>query len=186
MNLDLILEVLTLSDFIQIVGILISLLTSIVAIAISIFTLRQNSKMIEESTRPVIAIYSKYSQDFLYIVIKNHGSSPARIRKLTCSHSFADEETTTRESGDIFEKYQNSLLAPGSCCLCPLHGNKLQAEQLDFYIEYSSSSRTYRDNFSVCWKAECCFPNIYSSGKTELDYLKIIANTLEDEVKSNL
>lgn len=49
----------TISDVIQIIGILASLITSILAIVISVLTLKQNSKMIEESTRPYVAIYSK-------------------------------------------------------------------------------------------------------------------------------
>ena len=50
------------SDIIQICGIIASLLTSIIAIVISLVTLLQNSKMIENATRPYITIYFDYSQ----------------------------------------------------------------------------------------------------------------------------
>ena len=48
---------LTVSDVIEIVGIIASLITSIVAIAISVKTLKQNSRMIEDSTRPYVSVY---------------------------------------------------------------------------------------------------------------------------------
>lgn len=49
------------SDIIEIVSIFISLLTSLTAIAISVKSLKQNAKMIEESTRPYITVYFAYT-----------------------------------------------------------------------------------------------------------------------------
>ena len=43
---------LTTSDVIDLIGIFASLFIGVIAIIISILSLRQNSKMIEESTRP--------------------------------------------------------------------------------------------------------------------------------------
>lgn len=60
----------TWSDIIEIAGIIASTITSIIAIAISVKTLRQNNKMLEESTRPNIQIYSIYSDTIVYIMIK--------------------------------------------------------------------------------------------------------------------
>ena len=50
---------LTTTDYVQIIGIILSFLIGIIAIVISIATLKQNNKMIEESTRPFICIYTK-------------------------------------------------------------------------------------------------------------------------------
>ena len=47
------------SDVIEILGIIASLITSVIAIVISVKTLHQNSQMIEESTRPYIVVYSQ-------------------------------------------------------------------------------------------------------------------------------
>lgn len=77
-----ILESLNVSDVIELIGIFASLITSIIAIKISLMTLRQNSKMIEESTRPYIGIYGTYTfvkEVSYYIVVKNFGASSARI-----------------------------------------------------------------------------------------------------------
>lgn len=61
------------SDIIQLFGIIASLITSIVAITISLVTLRQNSKMIEDASRPIISIYGESinpGSPVFYIVIK--------------------------------------------------------------------------------------------------------------------
>ena len=55
------------SDIIEIIGIIASTTVSIVAIVISLITLKQNNKMIEESTRPVISIYSRYFDQKLWL-----------------------------------------------------------------------------------------------------------------------
>lgn len=50
---------------------LITAITSIVAVVISVFTLKQNSEMIENSTRPYIGIYglSVFIVDRTYYII---------------------------------------------------------------------------------------------------------------------
>lgn len=55
---------LTTSDVIDLIGIFASLFIGVIAIIISILSLRQNSKMIEESTRPNIQIYPVFLDDF--------------------------------------------------------------------------------------------------------------------------
>ena len=64
---------LTPSDIVQILGIIASFLTAIVAIIISLVTLRQNSKMLEESSRAVISVYSQSintGTPMLFLVVK--------------------------------------------------------------------------------------------------------------------
>ena len=71
-----------LSNIIQICGILASLLTSIIAIAISIKTLKQNSNMIEASTRPYVSVVATEMNDFPVLVLKNYGTSSAIITQM--------------------------------------------------------------------------------------------------------
>ena len=80
---------LTISDIIEICGIAVSLITGIVAIIISVKTLKQNSKMIEESTRPYITIYFQTTTvrtPRAYFVIKNFGNTGATISSITCDY----------------------------------------------------------------------------------------------------
>lgn len=79
---------LTPSDVIQLIGILASLITSIIAIIISVLTLKQNSKMIDETSRPYVAIYAKttnFQSTQYYLVIKNFGQTGATISSIKCS-----------------------------------------------------------------------------------------------------
>ena len=80
------------SDWLLFWEIFFSLLTSIVAITISIITLVKNNKAIEESTRPIISIYSKYSDGVLYYIIKNFGSSTAHIDKVETDFYIAESD----------------------------------------------------------------------------------------------
>ena len=73
---------LTPSDVIQLIGILASLITSVIAIIISVLTLKQNSKMIDETSRPYVAIYAKttnFQSPQYYLVINNFGQTGATI-----------------------------------------------------------------------------------------------------------
>lgn len=76
---------LTPSDVIQLIGILASLITSIIAIIISVLTLKQNSKTIDETSRPYVAIYAKttnFQSPHYYLVVKNFGQSGATISSI--------------------------------------------------------------------------------------------------------
>ena len=73
---------LTQSDCVQIFGIMVSCFTSIVAIIISVKSLKQNSKMIEESSRPYVSLSTTTMNGFPVIVLKNYGNSSAVITDL--------------------------------------------------------------------------------------------------------
>lgn len=70
------------SDQIQLLGIIASLVVSIVAIVISLATLHQNSKMLESASRPIVSMYIDsitVCEQTSYFVLKNFGASPAKI-----------------------------------------------------------------------------------------------------------
>ena len=46
------------SDYIEIVGIITSLIVSVVAVVIAVKTLKQNALLLEESTRPYVVAYN--------------------------------------------------------------------------------------------------------------------------------
>ena len=111
----------TTSDKIQLFGIVISALTSIIAIFISVHTLRQNSKMIEDSSRPYIGIYglSTYICDrYYYIIIKNFGQSIAHIESLTYDFDLA--KLALRDGLDPFGNIDGTSLAPGQSYRCAM------------------------------------------------------------------
>lgn len=143
--------------------------------------------MIEDSTRPNIVIYSTFVDSITYIVIKNFGSSPAIIDKVTCGYEFTKQETGDFE-GDIFSKVRNANLAPNQSIRCPLVGWRLQNTAFDFTIKYHSSthSYTYSEKCHVDIISDSPFANMNASkGKTD-DILQNIYITLLEMLKRKL
>ena len=173
----------TISDWIQLFGILASLITSVIAIWISVKTLKQNSKMIEGSTRPVISIYSKYSDGVLYYIIKNFGTSTAHIDKVITNFNIPKADCNMVD-GNPFESLSNSTLAPMDSKICPLVSHSLKSRKFNFEIYYHSSTNKYHENFFVDGDADNPFPDTHPSADNESKALKNISNTLHDIKKS--
>ena len=92
-------EFFTISDWIQFIGVMVSFAVGIASIIIAVITLRQNSKMIAESTRPYIVVQFEraYTSTLrCYFVVKNYGQTGAKITDFKCvteiSAKFADRE----------------------------------------------------------------------------------------------
>ena len=122
---------LTPSDIVQILGIIASFLTAIVAIIISLVTLRQNSKMLEESSRAVISVYSQSintGTPMLFLVVKNFGNSTATIRKFDYDFDFTDCYCF-RSDRDYLKDLVGSTLAPKQSRICPVSYTHLRAHE---------------------------------------------------------
>ncbi len=173
------------SDWLMFWEILFSLLTSIIAIAVSIIALLKNNKMIEESTRPVISVYSKYSDGVLYYIIKNFGSSTAHIDKVETDFYIEKNENNMVE-GNPFNSLRNSTLAPGDSKICPLVSYPLKNRKFTFDIQYHSATKKYHEHFFVDGDADNPFPDTHPSASDPKTALKAISNSLHDLKKSNL
>jgi len=177
---------LTTSNIIEIVSIFASLITSIVAIAISLKTLKQNTRMIEESTRPNIQIYSVYINSLVYLIVKNFGQSSCTIDSLSCSHKFSKEETFDDLGDNTFERVHGALIAPGGSIRLPLVSYQTSKELMTFKVIYHSSTKAYTDSFSFSLYNNSPFADTYPSGNKENDYLKNMSKSLHDLVKLKL
>ena len=81
-------SMLTPSDWIALFSTIVTLLTSLVAIFISFFALKQSNNIILEANTPKIMVYgdSVSSGAFqIYLIIHNYGGSPTRITSITHS-----------------------------------------------------------------------------------------------------
>lgn len=178
---------LTTSDIIEICGIISSLFVSIVAIAISLISIRQNSRMMEETTRPNLQIYPVYMNSILYIIIKNFGASEAYIDQITCSHKFTPKETLGDKLGeDIFSNVKGAILSPGYAIKCPLIAHNVADDDFKFYVKYHSSEKTYDAEFQFNVSANAPFADLYPTSKTTDGHLQNISRELRDIVKTNL
>lgn len=148
----------TISDVIQLLSVLVALFLGVVSIKISIKTMSQNSKMIEESTRPILIVYSEYVNDYdLNLVVKNIGKSCGTIKEFKSNFDFFNSDSYAFDGGDFILDYITLTLAPNTekkCTLCSERINK----PVEFDIVYASSTNTYSDHISINLKAGMNIP----------------------------
>lgn len=178
---------LTISDWIQCIGIFSSFLFSFVAIIISIRTLNQNNRMIEESTRANISIYGNTvnCQDpKFYLILKNYGTSGATITKFSCNLDLS--KYSYDENHIPFSHIEGMYVAPNQSFMTNLNVTKLFEEKLTliFDIEYKSLNKTYRESFNIV--LESYVDLIQTRAATRDKELKIISYTLQDLVEKIL
>lgn len=174
---------LTPSDIIEIISIICSLITSIIAIIISIKTLKQSTKMLEESSRPYIGIYgiSTY-MGFrqYYIIIKNFGQSSAFINSLTYSFDVAD--ISKHDDFEPFSHIDGTTMMPGQSYRAAIDFDKVTIHKLkciNFHISYSSGTHTYDEE--ICLKIDANLGNLEAHNvNKDMPDTKVISETLQD------
>ena len=143
------------SDIIQIIGIIASLITSLIAIIISVITIRQNNKMLEESSRPYISIYIEtitICEQTSYIVLKNFGNTSATITKFHYDPVLRENiEISEKILREQFDYVKGIILSPQQKKLLFYNFAKLpeNIQTVSFTIGYESSSKYYEESFSL-------------------------------------
>ena len=169
------------SDIIQIISICVSLITSIVAIVISLRTLRQNSKMIEDSSRPYITVYigdTYFSSVTVYLILKNFGNSSAKITNFSAS---CDLKAIAYDADRVpFSNIVGTFLCPGESLRFPvdLANAPEDLRDINISIEYSSSGRTYQDATTL--NLISCYDALHLRANTKDQHLKEISFALQD------
>ncbi len=176
---------LTPSDWLQFWGIIAATITSIVSTIIAVITLRQNKKMIEESTRPVISIYTQSINPgvpMLYLIVKNFGQSPAYMTKFESDFDFSDcyGKLGIR---NFIEDFGKCVIAPGQSKTCWLDYDKI-THPVHFSIEYKSSTKTYSESFDIDLKAAASMPT--QKYATDGKELRSVSYSLQEILLKNL
>lgn len=176
------------SDWIQVVLAILTFLGLISTIIIAIFTLNQNSKMIEESTRPYILIYKdtiSINTPMEYLVIKNFGSSAATITSLDFDFDkFKSIYIGPNIDFDLIN-FSNITLAPNQQYYFPIKTNDIKFKNLNFNITYETSTKEYNDNFKINLKQDHNVPSTkqHKSGNNPEKEIITISNTLQELIK---
>ena len=170
------------SDVIQLLGIIISLVTSVVAIIISVLSLKQNSKMIADSTRPYIGVYGSgtyVSQARFYIIVKNFGQSSAHIDDFKCDIDLSKYPIKPIKSRP-FQHIQDTTIMPGQSFRCVVDFNKIirDTSLIVFNISYSASGKTYSDCIPLNIAAN--IGNSVAHATTKGNEIKNLSETLQD------
>lgn len=128
------------SNFIQLLGILVSLLTSVIAIIISLKSIKQNSEMIKNASKPVISIYIDaitICEQTSFFVLKNFGTSPAKITHFTYDSVLKTTPQKFPLLCEQFDYVNGIILAPGQTKLLEYDVTKLPVDTVHFHIDYS-------------------------------------------------
>lgn len=163
---------------------IITALTSIIAIIISVITLKQNSKMIEESTRGYLVVYgniTNFGSPTYYLVLKNFGSSAATINKFTIK-----EDIQKYSYGDRipFNNIENSIIAPNQAIISSLYTLGIELTPFTINIEYTSNSKTYKDVFNINPKS--LSSNTIPKNSTSNKELRTISYAIQELAQKNL
>ena len=173
---------LTISDIIQLVGIIATSLTSIIAIIISAFSLRQNSKMIEESSRPNIGIYidsTNFSQPIIYLVIKNFGKSATVITEFKCDTDLA--QFAYIQKAIPFNNIVGTTLNPNQKLVYPIqprNSNNERISEVNIKLSYKAFNKKYSENISLNLDAYFCEVTLRSYDKE--NPIKSISYAVQD------
>lgn len=166
-------------DVATIVNIILCVLSFVLA-AISvvtvIITLKQNSRMIEESTRPVLSFYTASINTgggpAFYFVARNFGGSIAVIESISSKQDFANfifgaELLDEVERFEPIRNLQNAVIAPGQSRICALDYN-LTPNRIEIDVEYRSNvGKKYKEHISFDPKAGVDMLTTKSSGRKD-------------------
>lgn len=174
------------STIVNIILCVLSFILAAISVVTVVITLRQNNKMIEESTRLVISVYTdeiNAGNPFFYLIVKNFGKSPAYITKFEYDFDFKGCYKI-RNDRDYLEGLNNAVLAPGQSRICTLDYAKIDKE-VTFTLEYhSGAKKVYSDKFTIDLKAGVSMP--YGKVATEGKELRTISYALQEMLQKNL
>lgn len=126
------------------------------SVVIAIKTLKQNSKMLENSTRPYIVVYGRNIRldetTYFYLVVKNFGASAAFIDSFHISESL---DYGVNSDEDFIHRLNGAVIVPNQSHSCYLI-NDCVPETLTIELKYHSlslESKSYVERFEFNPKA---------------------------------
>lgn len=141
----------TISDVLEIISIICSSILSVIAIVVSVLTLIQNNKMIFESNKPNITIFSKilnFTSPYPFLVLKNFGVSGATILKIEY-----DGDLKNYLEREPFKNMKNVFIAPNQTFVYSLNHKKFDYDKtFNFKITYKYLNKTYTEEHQVSFK----------------------------------
>ena len=173
-------------EIIQIISLIVTSATAIISAWIAICTLRQNNKMIEESTRPYILIYTTEINSgnlFMYLVVKNNGASSAKIERIDINPCLKGMYKIPNDK-DFLKDLEGCSIAPSQSKICLLDFEKIP-KKVEIKITYSSSvKKRYTEEMIVNLKAGATLPKGKTSTKGK--ELRTISYVLQEMLEREL
>lgn len=163
----------------------IGCITAIISVIISICTLRQNSKMIEATARPYVAIEIVHIENSYYFKLKNYGNSNAIIDNIEINDNV--KAILCSPSTSFFTKLKGLSMPPGYVLMNCIDENGIQEQKdqlLKFGLKYHSSvGEKYEEQQEIDFKL---YRIVVESRRNvnERNAPVIIAKALQDIIKT--
>lgn len=173
------------STIVNIVLSVLSFLLAAISVVTVVVTLKQNSKMIEESSRAVLSIYGESintGNPTFYFVIKNFGHSLAVITKFESDFDFSNCYGLKSERNWL-QALNNCSIAPGQSRICRLD-YKAITRPITFKLEYKSIGKTYSEEMKIDLKAGTAM--VVAKTATSGEELRTISYTLQEMLQKKL
>ncbi len=178
-------EIMRISDWINVCLCILSFALATISVITVVITLKQNKKMIQNSTRPYIvamAQITNFQNPTFYLVIKNFGASGATIKEMNSSIEL--KEVTYREEFTPFHNIEGLFLAPGQTITSSLDTKEFKEKgirEFTIHLKYTDGINTYEENYPINYKAY--IENVCTRASTDGKELKIISYALQDLVE---
>lgn len=164
----------------------IQIIIAIVPIIISLITLKQTSKQIEDSTRPYLTFYhSKVNlgQPRNILILKNFESSAATINSISYDDSLM--EVAYVSNLKPFSSTIGTTIAPGQSYKCEIKSAPTENFIVNFKISYTSlSNKTYNESMSL--KLDANRGNIQQRVSTKDKDINKIFLALQEMIEQDL
>lgn len=182
----------TLSDKIQLATCIVTAFIGMVSIAVAIFTLRANNRMIEESTRPYLVFYIDMvntGSNHYYIILKNFGTSGATINSLTTDFDLNKLSLLPDSNENPFSNIKNTFMAPDQKLYTTLFNQNFKdlPDELRFSISYTSTSGlSYSDTFNINFNSLDGLALTTTYIKNQEHAIKTIATSIQGYINHQL
>lgn len=140
------------STIVNIVLCILSFLLAAISVIIVVISIRQNNKMIEESTRPYISIYIEsitICEQSSFFVLKNFGHTSATIDLFEYDSVLKETHQANPNFNKQFDYINGLSLSPGQSKLFQYNVTLLPKDSISFRIKYSSFKKHYEESINL-------------------------------------
>ena len=161
---------------------ILSFFLAFTSIIFFVMTIKQNNKMIEESTRQYFGIYGDgtyIKNPNFYLIIKNFGQSSATIQSFNSSMDLS--KCSFNNQGEYaFSSIINTTLMPGQSLHTYIDYETALSlsDHICFNIGYTSKTHKYEETIYLNLKV--ILGNFVTHSENPNQELKIISETLQD------
>lgn len=144
---------LSISDIIQIVSILLSLIISIVSICIAVKTLKQNNEITRNASRAYIVFYiDKFiTESHHTLIIKNFGKSSGKLISLELDPplDYSKSRLSGISNDMLITNHSNIYLAPNQTIKSSFYFNNYPDKKFKVKIKYETLDKKYTDEYLI-------------------------------------